>query len=134
MVYAYLGYLEGVCPPNERRGSPKDVAFLGAQLLRMHLAGYQALKAVRPDTDVCIATHVRRFMPARNHWPLDVATAYFVDHAFVLDFVDAIESGVWRPTQTGVVEEIPGLRGTQDTIGLNYYGRSYVRTGLRPGT
>ena len=134
MVYAYLGYLEGVFPPNERRGSPKDVAFLGAQLLRMHLAGYQALKAVRPDTDVCIATHVRRFMPARNHWPLDVATAYFVDHAFVLDFVDAIESGVWRPTQTGVVEEIPGLRGAQDTIGLNYYGRSYVRTGLRPGT
>ena len=133
MVYAYLGYLEGVFPPNERRGSPKDVAFLGAQLLRMHVAGYQALKAVRTDTDVCIATHVRRFMPARNHWPLDVATEYFVDRAFILDFVDAIDSGVWRPTQTGIVEVIPGLRGSQDSIGLNYYGRSYVRTGLVPG-
>lgn len=132
MVYAYLGFLEGVFPPNEKRAGPKEVAFLGAQLLRMHVAGYQALKAARSDTDVCIATHVRRFMPARNHWPLDVVTAYFVDKAFVLDFVDAIESGVWAPTQTGSSVEIPGLQGTQDSIGLNYYGRSYVRAGL-PG-
>jgi len=133
MVYAYLGYLDGMFPPNERRGDPKAVAPVAIGLLRMHARAYAAIKAVVPSSSVGIATHVRRFMPWRNGWILDRVTTAMVDQAFHHDFLEAIETGVYRPVMTGVVEKIPGLEGTRDYLGINFYGRYYVKTGLVPG-
>jgi beta-glucosidase len=133
MVYAYLGYLDGMFPPNERRGDPKAVAPVAIGLLKMHARAYAAIKAGVPSSSVGIATHVRRFMPWRNGWILDRVTTAMVDQAFHHDLLEAIETGVYRPVMTGVVEEIPGLKGTRDYLGLNFYGRYYVKTGLVPG-
>jgi beta-glucosidase len=72
-------------------------------------------------------------MPWRNGWILDRVTTAMVDQAFHHDFLEAIETGVYRPVMTGVVEEIPGLKGTRDYLGINFYGRYYVKTGFVPG-
>jgi beta-glucosidase len=127
MVWAVLGYLEGAFPPFQKRGQPADISGVVAQLLRMHAAAYRAIKAARPDAEVGIAHHVRHFVPWRNTNLLDRLTAHAVDRAFVLDFLDALETGVHRPSLGGEVTEIVGLAGTQDYVGVNFYGRFYVR-------
>ncbi len=129
MVWAYFGYLEGIFPPGERRpGGPKDVVDVIAQLLRMHAAAYHVIKAASPTDQVGIAHHIRHFVPWRKWWPLDGIAAVQVDQAFTLDFLDAIETGVLSAEMTGIAITIPGLQGTQDYVGLNYYGRFYVKT------
>lgn len=131
MVVVYSGYLEGTFPPNERRAGPKDVVDVGAQLLRMHAAAFHIIKRADANASVGIAQHVRRFLPLRNFNPLDRLQAHFIEQAFILDFLDAIASGIYAPITTGISMEIPGLKGTADYLGVNYYGRFYIRsTGL----
>lgn len=134
MVYAYAGYLDGVFPPLERRGEPKQMAHVVSQLLRAHAVAYRILKedaARRGKTvQIGIAQHVRAFQPLRNHHPLDRLTAQLIEQAFVWDFLEAIKTGVLRSRVLGVEQMIPGLAGTQDFVGLNYYGRFYVKSDL----
>jgi beta-glucosidase len=133
MVWAYFGYLQGLFPPGEqRKGGPKDVVDVLAQLLRMHAAAYREIKAGDAQSQVGIAHHIRHFVPWRKWWALDGIAAVQVDQAFTLDFLDAIESGVLRPALTGQVLTIEGLQGTQDYVGINYYGRFYVKTQPTP--
>ena len=127
MVWAVLGYLEGAFPPFQRRPLPSQLTPVVEQLLRMHAVAYHAIKAGRPDAEVGIAHHVRHFVPWRNHSLLDRVTAMMVDRGFVLDFLDAIETGIFRPALGGGPVAIPGLAGTQDYVGINFYGRFYVK-------
>jgi beta-glucosidase len=132
MVYAYQGYLDGTFPPNERRGGPRDVVPVVKALLEMHTAAYYAIHddadRRKSEASVGIAHHVRAFMPWRDGNLLDRVTASFIEKAFVDDFLDAMHTGELRMSQTGVVESIPGLRGTFDYVGVNHYGRFYVKT------
>ena len=134
MVYAYAGYLEGIFPPLERRGGPKAIVPVLTQLLRAHALAYRVLKedAARRGKRalVGIAQHVRVFHPLRNHHPLDRITAEMIEQAFVWDFLDALRTGILRSRVMGVEQTISGLAGTQDFVGLNYYGRFYVKSDL----
>lgn len=135
MVYAYLGYLDGTFPPLEKRGKPAEVFPVVRALLQMHAAAHRTIHRESKDAAVGIAHHVRAFMPWRGGSPLDRITAGMIDRAFVLDFLDAMHTGVLRMAQTNLVEEIPGLKGTADYLGINHYGRTYVKTTLnKPGT
>ncbi|MDP2340738.1 MAG: glycoside hydrolase family 1 protein [Deltaproteobacteria bacterium] len=134
MVWAYLGYLDGMFPPGEKRaGGPKEVFDVVAQLLRMHAAAWKEIKAGDVLAQVGIAHHIRHFIPWRKWWPFDGLTALLVDQAFMLDFTDAIETGTLSGTLTGRSVTIPGLAGTYDYVGLNYYGRFYVKAVLPGG-
>ncbi len=133
MVVVVQGYLDGVFPPNEKRSGPPAVASVVTSLLRMNAVAYRALHADAARrgtvTSVGIAKHVRAFMPWRDASPLDRIAAAFADRAFVLEFLDALQTGVLRGV--GVVE---GVRGTMDYVGVNFYGRSYVKAHpTRPG-
>ena len=130
MVYVYLGYLEGRFPPLERRAGSAEVFPVVRALLRMHAAAYRAIHQESKDAAVGIAQHVRSFMPWRSASLLDRITASMIDRAFVLDFLDAMHTGVLRMAQTNLVEEIAGLKGTADYVGVNHYGRTYVKTSL----
>jgi beta-glucosidase len=99
----------------------------------MHAVAWAAIKARHPEAMVGVATHVRRFMPWRNRWILDRVTAAIVDQAFHHDFLEAIETGVYRSILTSGAQEVLGLKGTADFIGINFYSRFYVKTGLVPG-
>jgi beta-glucosidase len=138
MVYVYQGYLEGTFPPNERRAGPREVVPVVRALLEMHVAAYQAIHedAARREVtaSVGIAQHVRAFMPWRNHHLLDRLTAAMIERSFITGFLDAMHTGVLRLPQAGGALEVPGLRGAADFIGVNHYGRAYVKTRLaEPG-
>ncbi len=116
VVLAYLGYLEGVFPPHERRGGPLAANGVLDALLRMHHAAARALRegAARRGfpVQVGVAQHVRTFLPWRNHAPLDRAMAAAVEHLFVRRFLD---------------RAMP----TCDYVGVNEYGRAYLETDVR---
>lgn len=138
MVYVYAGYLDGVFPPLERRAGPAAVVPVIEQLLRAHARAYHLIKedAARRGQPVQVgyAQHTRVFEPLRPRSLLDRLTAGLITRAFIWDFCDAVNTGTLRltgtPTSTGGQQEIPGLRGTQDYLGINYYGRFYVRSHL----
>lgn len=138
MVYVYAGYLDGVFPPLERRAGPAAVVPVIEQLLRAHARAYHLIKedAARRGQPVQVgyAQHTRVFEPLRPRSLLDRLTAGLITRAFIWDFCDAVNTGTLRltgtPKSTWGQQEIPGLRGTQDYLGINYYGRFYVRSHL----
>jgi beta-glucosidase len=134
MVYVFNGYLEGIFPPLERRGKPAEVAPVVRRLLEAHAMAYRALHADAARRGqairVGVTQHTRAFEPWRNWHPLDRLAAGFVRQAFIWDVLDAIESGTYAMANTDYQAEIPDLRGSQDYVGINYYGRFYVEMNL----
>ncbi|MCB9642179.1 MAG: glycoside hydrolase family 1 protein [Myxococcales bacterium] len=133
MVFLYNGYLEGLFPPNERRdGGPVAIAHLAVRMLEAHTLAYDILKEdakKRGKTiEVGIAKHTRAFEPYRNYAPLDRLAAQFAEQAFVWDFLDAMQTGEYKMTATSFRREIPGLKGKMDYVGINYYGRFYLKS------
>jgi len=131
MVYVLWGYIEGVFPPLEQRAGPIDVTPVVTQLLKAHADAYRILHrdaAARGQSiSVGLTQHTRAFEPWRNWHPLDRLAAGFVQQAFIWDVFDAIETGTYSMTDTEFSAEIEGLAGTQDYVGINYYGRFYVQ-------
>lgn len=132
MTYVYNGYIEGVFPPLERRKDVSEAADVVESLLKAHVIGYNTLHkaatAKKAKMNVGIAKHTRSFEPLRNWAPLDRLTAQAIDQAWNWDFNDAIESGQLKLTNTKVDKTIAGLKGTEDYVGINYYGRFYVKS------
>lgn len=130
MVYVYNGYLEGIFPPLERRAAPIDVAPVIHRLLEAHALAYQAIHRAAAERGgsarVGLTQHTRAFEPWSNTDPLDRIAAGFVRQIFIWDILDAIESGTYTMTDTDYRADVPALAGTQDYIGINYYGRFYV--------
>ena len=137
MVYIYNGYLEGIFPPNELRRDPVKAAPLAVRMLEAHVAAWQILKqdaaARNKKIEVGFTQHTRRFEPLRNWHGLDRLTARMVEQAFMWDFCDAFKTGVFRMSGSRFKQTIPGLKDSLDYLGINYYGRFYLKTNvLRP--
>jgi beta-glucosidase len=134
LVYVYNGYIEGVFPPLERRGDVSQAVDVVEALLKAHVIGYQTLHKVasakNTNVNVGITKHTRSFEPLRNWAPLDRLTAQAIDQAWNWDFNDAIESGQLRLSNTKVDKRIEGLKGSEDYVGINYYGRFYVKSDI----
>lgn len=130
MVYLYNGYLEGIFPPLERRAGPPAVAPVAARLLEAHAVAYHLLHddATSRDTtvEVGFTQHTRAFEPWRGWFPLDRIGAPMVAEAFIWDMLDAVQTGTFSLTGTDFSQDIPNLKGAQDYVGINYYGRYYV--------
>jgi beta-glucosidase len=87
-----------------------------AQLLAMHQGAYRVLKADAKrrgrDNQVGIDQHVRTFVPWSNEALLDRVTAWMINRKFV-----------W--------EHLNDTAANSDYVGINYYGRYYVKaTGM----
>ncbi len=139
MVHLTLGYAADRQPPARRgeKGAMKSLIEPMIGLLKSHAAMYWALKqkAAWQDREIriSIAHHLRNFDPLSSFNLLDVIGANIFDYAFNWMVPDAIQTGrlkVWIPGQVDVDEEIPGLKGTQDYFGLNYYTRDRVHVDL----
>jgi len=134
MVYAYAGYLDGVFPPLEQRGDPGRIGPLLVQLLQAHALAYRIIhddaRARGKAVMVGLTQHTRAFEPHRNHVPLDRVVASVVDQTFVWDLLDAVTTGEFRMTGAGFRASVPEAKGTQDYVGINYYGRFYVRSNV----
>jgi len=133
MVYLYGGYVQGIYPPLEKR----DLGEIGAvyeALLRAHVAAYQTLHKVatgrKAIVNVGLTTSMSSFAPLRRWATIDRLTTRLVEQTWNWEFLDAVQTGRMKVLVTGTNRTIPGLEGTQDYVGINYYARNYVKGSL----
>jgi beta-glucosidase len=133
MVVIALGYLHYVSqsfPPG--KNDPKSAHVALRNMLLAHRDAYLELHSLAAKTNtkirVGVAYHFRVFDPGQAFNPLDVAESSAVDWFSNWIFVHAVETGklyftLWPDIAR---ENIPGLAGTEDFIGVNYYTRDFV--------
>jgi beta-glucosidase len=138
-VFATMGYIKGECPPGLK--DARLAAMVLARLLKAHARMAEAIRendTTDADGDghacrVGVAHHVRVFKPASRS-PLDRTIAGFTDQFFNQSIVDAHIHGRIHLTIPGVVdidEAVPGLAGSYDYLGINYYSRDHIAADLR---
>ncbi len=146
VVLATIGYLRGEWPPGDR-SLPRTFAALRG-LARMHAAAGLALRSVaaanRREARVSVAHHVRGLLPADPSSPLDRAVAALPDFLFNRWWLRICRSGRLAPP-VGWGQPVPGLAGSLDYVGLNYYcddvlsfdirrpGELFARQAPKPG-
>lgn len=132
LVFATMGYLAGIWPPGHH--SLAETVTVVRHMLIAHARAYRAIKERFPAAQVGVAHNLRPFHPSRPESWSDRKLAAFLDRIFNRLFVEAIETGIlgWPGwgwfTPRG--RSIPGLGGSEDFLGVNYYGRGLVRFGL----
>lgn len=132
MVNVMGGYFLGNVPPGEKRAM-KDVVPVIVGLLKSHVAAYQVLHENGADVRVGMAHHLRVFDPEQWFNPMDRLIAGVLDRNWNWALPDAMETGVLRINIPGAVNaklEITGLKGTHDFVGVNYYTRERVNSGV----
>ena len=134
-VQMYQGYVQGVWPPGLRDTGQASLAFAG--LVRGHAAASAAIRAVDPDASIGAAMNLIVFDPSRRWWLLDWIAAREADKGFNWAFYDSIQRGRIQFHLAGfpeIDEPLPGLAGSADFFGINYYRRNLVRfTPSAPG-
>jgi len=127
-VQMYQGYVQGVWPPGVRDTGQAARAFAG--LVRGHAAAAAAIRAGDPGSQVGAAINMIVFDPG-SRWSLpDWIAAREADAGFNWAFYDSIREGRIRLSLAGfpeLDEPLPGLAGSADYLGLNYYRRNLVR-------
>lgn len=130
-VQMHQGYVEGVWPPQIRDTTQAAQAFAG--LVRGHAAAAAAIRALDPQAELGMAVNLIIFDPASD-WSLpDWIAARQADLGFNWAFYDSIQAGRIRFKLAGfpsLDEELPGLAGSADYFGFNYYRRNLVRFNL----
>lgn len=122
VIYAVQGYLLGEFPPG--RTSLLETFRVVSALLRGHALASTAIRRASPKANVGIVHHVRLFDPATDAIP-DRMVAGLWDYLFNGALLNALETGV-LPPPLGPWTRVPGLRGSNDFFGLNYYTRERV--------
>lgn len=129
-VLSVFAYSNGEWPPYASSTLRAFAASRG--LLRMHAAGYRALHDVASAHGrralVSIAHHERRLLPASGSLA-DRLCAPLPDFTFNRWFLRSAESGRVLPP-VGLCDRVPGLEGSLDYIGLNWYCDEQVRFDL----
>jgi beta-glucosidase len=135
-VVAALGWLDGTWPPGVH-DDLKSQAQVMLNLLKAHAAMARALRLADPGsrarpTVITTAHHVRVFQPA-SHGVLDTAIAGLTDDFSNEAIPRAFKTGrltLSVPGSFALDEVVPGLEGSLDLLGLNYYTRDVVRADL----
>jgi beta-glucosidase len=132
-VVAIFGYLQGTWPPGV-----KDDVQCAQAIARQMKAHARMAEVLREKTGkpVGIAHHVRLFQPAS--WsPMDkvvtrVADAYFNEAVAECHRTGRIQLLV--PGKVAIDEAVPGLKGSFDYLGINYYTRSFMQADFKDPT
>lgn len=134
MVFILGGYMQGVFPPLLERKEITDVIPIMSQLLKVHALSKKVIlesdAKLGKTSIVGFTMHTRAFEPYRNYAPLDRIIAEKAEQSFIWDFVDATQTGILKVTNTDYSEEISGLKGSLDYLGINYYGRYYIKSNI----
>ena len=134
IVFLLGGYLAGVIPPGHRSFSRSARAL--EHLLLAHVAAVDALRARDPGARALIAHNMLDFAPDRSGHPVDRRLVVEGDTLYNRSLVEAVATGTMRwsfPGEGRAVLEIPGLPGSADYFGVNYYSRVHLRFRGLPG-
>ncbi len=134
-VYAVFGYMDGVWPPG--RQDMKATVHVLANLMEAHARAARQLRTVdTKDADgdgkatvIGLAHHVRVFQPATGS-TTDTAVSGLTDAFFNESVTDALRTGrvsLFIPGSISFQRDIPGLAGSIDYLGINYYTRDHIR-------
>lgn len=127
-VNMLLGHVAAISPPGLRDHT--QAAPVLANFMKAHARAYHAIHARHPGAQVSISHHVRVFDPASRWNPLDRATASILGDFWNHQILRSIQTGridFSIPFVTSYAEDVPGLRGSLDYLGINYYSRDRVR-------
>ena len=126
-VLASVAYAAGEWPPHRR--SPLAAMRAQATLLRMHAGATRALREVAARRGhrvlVSIAHHERPFRPRPGSPAARLATP-LPDYLFNRWFLRSCASGRLLPP-VGYGQPVPGLAGSLDYLGVNFYAEERVR-------
>jgi len=122
-VYATLSYLVGLFPPGRTRLA--EGLRVVVNMLCGHAAAAAAIRGVDPSARVGLVHQLRIFEPASQS-KQDAAVAAIYDYLFNGALLGALATGRIGPPFTSGVRALPGLRGSFDFVGLNYYTRDRV--------
>jgi len=128
MVYVRMHYVQGLGPPGAR--DLKQAFQVVKHFIHAHAAAYRVLHEAKhsnqPEPSVSIAHHVPAFWPCRRFSPLDRWMASMTDRIFNVGVLKALTEGRW--SAPGLMTwKIPEARGTLDYLGMNFYGRQFIR-------
>jgi beta-glucosidase len=128
-IVATVGHAMGYFPP---RLTDLAVAHrVAANLIRAHAGSSRTIKE-RTSAQVGLPLSVMDFAPASDS-PEDRQFRNLVHHLMVGVYLDALAEG-WVRGLTVPDQEVPGLAGSDDFVGVQYYTRIVVQPGpLGPG-
>jgi len=128
--YSLMGYALGVFPPGVK--SAKRYARVLCNLMHSHARIYSAIKGM-PGGDrarIALVKNIFQIEPF-DRWHLGQwVLSRAADHAYNESVLRCLKTGVFEVRIPGLVhlkEEIPGITGSLDFVGLNYYSHVMVR-------
>ena len=128
MVYAKMHYVDQAGPPGPV--APKQVLRVIEHLIRAHGLSYHLLHGATPAGSprpyVSVAANLPVFVPCKRWSMLDRWASRWTEQFFNTAFLEALTEGRWRVPGIGTWK-IPEARATLDYLGVNYYGRQFVR-------
>lgn len=127
-VQMLAGYIDGQWPPAQHDPAQAEKALLG--LARGHAAAVKVLREVTPRTKIGIAINLVELEPYSRLSLLDWTASSIASQAYNWALCDSFLSGRLKLSIPGwpkLDEEVPGIRGSVDYFGLNYYTRYLVQ-------
>ncbi len=131
MVYMNMHYLDGTGPPGGR--DVRQAFRVIEHLIRAHAAAYRIIHdtaaARGQQVMVSLAHHSQPLPPCRPWFPGDRWMAGYTERVYNHLVLDALSDGHLRiPGRRAA--NLPDGRDTLDFIGMNYYGRVFLRLGI----
>ncbi|MBY0356998.1 MAG: glycoside hydrolase family 1 protein [Candidatus Obscuribacterales bacterium] len=134
LAYVYQGYVAGDWPPGYNNNYLAGFECV-RNLLLAHSRAYHVIHKLIPEAKVSITHHWMSFAPRAKWNPFDHLVKYMRDSVFNHCFMSALQTGILRfpwPAMfdyrwNSLTGEIPGLKGTLDFIGVNYYTRQFCQ-------
>ena len=125
-VYATLGYLMGLFPPGKK--DLQTTFRVMENLFQAHAAAYHIIHRQQHEARVGLVVNYRDMIPARRWFPLDRMMVGFTSRLYNDFFPEAAHSGKLKFPFRSL--SIPGGKGTQDFLGINYYTQERVAFAL----
>lgn len=132
LAYVYQGYIAGLWPPGYTHNYVKGFECV-RNMLKAHALAYKAIHEVIPQARVSVTHHWMSFSARNKFNPFDHMVRYLRDSVFNHCFMTAMHSGKLSfpfpasmdPRLKDLSGDLPGLAGTMDFIGINYYTRQF---------
>ena len=128
MIFARMHYLQGLGPPGVRH--LKQSLRVIEHTLRAHAVAYHVLhhakSAQTVPPKVSIAHNYPSLWPCHRWWVMDRLVTRMTDRLVNHAYLEALTEGRWSVPGHRALR-IPEAAATLDFIGVNFYGRQFLR-------